>query len=105
MKRKRYWPAVRSFLIYVGALLVLVETLAPMAWMVISSLSPAVELLLFAAALDSAGTDLRSLPVNGIIRGSRLPRFDRRRAGRGFPPGAAQQHRSAGGLQHLASAD
>ena len=45
MKRKRYWPAVRSFLIYVGALLVLVETLAPMAWMVISSLSPAVELL------------------------------------------------------------
>jgi multiple sugar transport system permease protein len=44
-KRRRYWPAVRLVFIYAAALLVLIETLAPMAWMVISSLSPAVELL------------------------------------------------------------
>ena len=44
-KRRRYWPAVRLVLIYLAALVVLIETLAPMAWMVISSLSPGVELL------------------------------------------------------------
>jgi multiple sugar transport system permease protein len=44
-KRRRYWPVVRLVFIYAAALLVLIETLAPMAWMVISSLSPAVELL------------------------------------------------------------
>jgi multiple sugar transport system permease protein len=44
-KRRRYWPAIRLVLIHLAAVLVLIETLAPMAWMVISSISPSVELL------------------------------------------------------------
>ena len=44
-KRRRHWPVVKSVLIYLAALFLLIETLAPMVWMVISSISPSVDLL------------------------------------------------------------